>query len=309
MTRSDRSFPVKKLALALAGIAAGLLTLYLINLWLNVSSPGSEPEQPTAATGQPSPDQPDTIATAWQWQEDAPQQQREQPTRNDIPFSAEGIYTALQEVRIDRNGNVVLDNRALEALQQALDYGNVDLGGQDLADLQELIQVGLPGKAGEQTARIVVDFYHYMEAEKTLNSMLAPSLSAYSGDEAFQHQHEELQVLREQYLGQEVAEALFATADATANYMFAARQIQEDDSLSHEEKARKSAELHEQLQRDIIPIDNWETRRQEFQADKQRILDAGLAEQEKQSQIEALMQQHFEPEEREQIRHLQIDQF
>jgi len=198
---------------------------------------------------------------------------------------------------------VVVDNRALEALNDTFDYGAVELSEQNLALLEELIQIGLPGKAGEQTARIVRDYYHYLEAREAFNAM-------YEGNENAdaERQYQELQALRGMYMGQNVAERLFAQSDANARYMFEVRDIEADTTLSAEEKAARLSELNEQLQAHTVPVENWRERFADFQAEKQRILEAGLSEQEKRVQVKALMRQHFQPDELEQISYLGIDE-
>lgn len=250
-----------------------------------------------------------TIAAVWQWQSmaDATAKGDEKNSTETIPFNADALYDAFQNVRIDENGDVILDNQALEALNRTLQYGVVELSDQNLANLQELIKIGVPGKAGEQTADIVVDYYRYLEAEDEYNAIYEqPGSVAEMSTDAYAQQYEELKALRALYLGQEVAAQLFETADASARYMFEAQRLEADASLTGEEKAQRLEALNDRLTDETVAVDNWRKRYDAFLAEKRLIIDAGLAEQEKKAQVEQLMQQHFSASELEKVRHLQL---
>ena len=311
MTQSTAS---KRISIIL-GIV--VLAVLLVIAFANFLKPSPEPGSASVATepsssAQNNTEKAGTVAAIWQWQTLADTaEEREQPNNmNTIPFSADALYEALQNVRIDDNGDVVLDNEALEALNRTLQYGEVELNSQNLADLQELIKVGVPGKAGEQTAEIVVDYYRYLEAEDEFNALYEQQGSpADAGNEAYAQQYEELKALRALYLGQDVAAELFATADASARYMFEAQQLEADPTLSADDKAERLKTLNDRLIDATVPVDNWRQRYSDFLLEKQRIMDAGLADQEKKVQIERLMQQHFNPDELAKVRYLQLDSF
>ncbi|HTN35415.1 MAG TPA: lipase secretion chaperone [Marinobacter sp.] len=253
-----------------------------------------------------------TVAAIWQWQapEDALAEPGEPTTADAIPFSADALYEAFQNVRIDENGDVILDNEALEALNQTLHYGQMELSSQNLADLQELIKVGVPGKAGEQTAKIVVDYYRYLGAENEFNTLYEQQDSPVDmSSDAYTRQYEELTALRALYLGQDVATSLFATADASARYMFDVQRVEADSTLTADEKAARLEEINNRLTDATVPVTNWRERYSTFLTEKQRLMDAGLDEQEKKVQLENLMHQHFDPDELAKVRYLQLDKF
>lgn len=313
MTRktAKQKHPLTVVAWSGTGMVCILLILYLGYGWPGNTAP--EPStltSPAASRPAPAPESPDsgTVAAAWQWPDDpADSDETAIATEDDIPFNADGLYEALQNVRIDANGDVILDAEALNALNRTLQHGAVELSEQNLADLRELIQVGLPGKAGEQTARVVTDYYQYLGAQEEFNDMYETHPTEATDVADFERQYEELQALRKLYLGKEVAEQLFAEADAGARYMLDVRKIESDPGLTEEEKARELEALNTRLQNDTIAVDNLSERRAGFQEERQRILDAGLSEAEKQAQVKALLEQHFEPAEREKIRHLGLD--
>ncbi len=309
-----QSTPPKRIGIFLGIVALAILLVLAV---ANFLKPAPEPNR-AAVAAEPSPstqnntDKAGTVAAIWQWQTLAGAAAERDPLNNmdTIPFSADALYEALQNVRIDKNGDVVLDNEALEALNRTLQYGEVELNRQNLADLQELIKVGVPGKAGEQTAEIVVDYYRYLEAEDEFNALYEQQGStADLGNDAYAQQYEELKALRTLYLGQEVAAELFATADASAYYMFEAQQLEADTTLSADDKAERQKTLNDRLTDATVPVDNWRQRYSVFLADKQRIVNAGLADQEKKAQVERLMKQHFNPDELAKVRYLQLDSF
>jgi hypothetical protein len=292
-------------------VGLAVLLVIVVGLFLK-SAPEPGNEFAAAEPGAGIPDntaEAGTIGAVWQRQSvaDATEEVNQTTSNETIPFNADALYDALQNVRIDENGDVILDNQALEALNSTLQYGEVELSDRNLANLQELIKIGVPGKAGEQTADIVVDYYRYLGAEDEFNAMYEqPSAAADMSTDAYAQQYEELKALRAMYLGQDVAEQLFETADASARYMFEAQKLEADASLTDDEKAERLQTLNDRLTDETVPVDNWRERYDAFLAEKRRIIDAGLAEQEKSAQVEQLMQQHFSASELKKVEHLQI---
>lgn len=243
-----------------------------------------------------------TVADTWQW----PEQQETEPadytsaSQQDFPFTADGVFKALQNVRIDANGDVIVDSRALEALNSTFRHGRVTLSDVELDALQELIRAGLPGPAGEQTASIVADYHSYLQARDQQLSDPDAAESMPSLD-ATEQRLNELRQLRAEHLGTDTARQLFREEEATTRYMLEAQRIAMDPDLSTEEKIARSATLSQELQQDVLGIDNWPARRAAFNQDKRQVEQAGLSEAEKQAQIEALKQQHFDEQELQQL--------
>lgn len=237
-----------------------------------------------------------TIATEWQWEtfpnsRPGARDQDVAPSESTAPFDVTVIYEALQLVRVDENDDVVLDDTALKALNETLDYSDIALNAAELEELQELIRIGLPGKAGEQTARVVGDYYRFLGAKEEFEAVYEVQ-----GDRHHESEYEELVSLRELYLGREVAQQLFAEEDKDARYMLAAMQLEADDSLTQEERSRQIRELAAQRdQTNDSP--NWDRRYAAFEQQKQYIVDAGLSETEQAKQIEQLLAEHFSGEE------------
>lgn len=312
MTSSIRTKPVSLIFgivafFVLLAIAVGLV--FKPSQEADIPSTKAEPGA-SAQSNSPTNAGTGTVAAVWQGQTvaDAAAEHEQTSGSDTIPFSADALYEALQNVRIDNNGEVVLDNQALEALNHTLQYGEVTLSDQNLEILQELIKIGVPGKAGEQTADIVVDYYRYLGAKDEFTAMTQASPNELTPDD-YRQQYKELQALRDLYLGEEVASKLFAETDANARYMFKAQQLEADASLSSDEKAEQLNALNNELTDATVPVDNWRQRYDAFLEEKQRIVNAGLAEQSKQEQIQRLMQQHFSAEELDKVQYLEIGSF
>lgn len=259
-----------------------------------------------------------TIASSWQWdnfkaantkEPGALAQKQSYPAGGAMPapFDPEAIYNALQAVKLDEKGDVVIDDDALQALNKTLDHDNLNLDDRSLYELQELIKVGLPGAAGEQTAKVVADYYHYLKAEQEFNVLYDMAAHPTKTIDEYEAHYQELSSLRELYMGREVADKLFATADANARYMFDIMQLDADSRLTESEKSDQRAAIVARHIAQTMSIPQWQTRRASFLAEKQAVLDADLPRDEKQRQITALVQQHFSPEELEKINHLSLD--
>lgn len=277
--------------------AAAAVTLFFL------SSPDATEQAtvPDVPPGETLVGRPVTVADHWHWPEQNPEASKpREDSTTDFPFTADGVFHALQQVRIAGDGHVVLDSRALGALNRTFRHGRALLQPHELEALQELIRAGLPGTAGEETARIVGDYHRYLQARNDRLSQAGP----HSEDSPLadtERRYNELRRLREEHLGEDVARQLFREEDATAQYMLEAQRVAMDPDLSAEEKIARSATLSQKLQEQILAIDNWPERRAAFERERQRIEQAGLSEADKQSQIETLKQQHFNPREREKL--------
>lgn len=277
--------------------AAGAGTLFYLNSG-DSTNPASMPDTTQAA---PSENRPETVADRWHWPESSGQQTKKGGTpASDFPFTADGVFQALQTVRIDGNGHVIIDSQTLEALNQTFRHGRNRLEPHELEALQELIKAGLPGTAGEETARIVGDYHRFLQARRQKFTEDEANDQPESL-EATERRYSELRQLREEHLGDEVARKLFREEDATAQYMLEAQRVAMDPDLSAEEKIARSATLSQQLQEQILDIDNWPERRAAFERERQQIEQAGLSEADKQSQIRTLKQQHFDQQELERL--------
>ena len=249
-----------------------------------------------------------TIGTSWQWlQED--NMINDGLENNRLPFTADSVYRALQAVKLDENGNVILDHDALLSLDEALERIHNKLDSESLSVLQALIRKALPGKAGEQTAELVNDYYQFLQAKQEfsqINEAMADTNNELTAEsiEANEMLYSELQELREVHIGSEATKKLFRISDANAQYMFDSMKLETNSELSAEEKQQRRDEIKERHVSLSINISDWPTRYQEFKKQKQRIVDSNIGQQQKQQRIESLLKNSFNEDELKRIAHL-----
>lgn len=296
----------------IAGVLAFVVAIGVMT-FLSYSSkqPVQDPSSVTAETN--ANDGITTVSDKWEWQGFSDEQRKppvakpKAPIDSDERVSAElhvgEIYEALQEVKLDEFENVVIDHDALTSLYEAMSYGKLYFDEETLADLDEVIKIGLPGKAGEQVAEVVINFYHYLEAQKNFDQEYGELQSI----NEYQNKYKELVALRESYLGPEVASKLFVQEDANAMYMLESFEVEESTDLTAEEKQQKTKALADKYFTTKPDIVNWDSRYATFTRDKQAILNAGLTQEEQEAQVNALMQQHFNASELRQIESLQLN--
>ncbi len=249
-----------------------------------------------------------TLTDAWQWQA-FPNIEQNKLKETDKIFDKhyntvidpKYLYRVLQDVKLDENGDVILDHAALQALGLTLNRGRLRLDRTGLAELQEMIKKGLSGKAGEQTASVVGDFYNYLDAKD--------EMGLYQQDPTTQseqrQQYKELVALRGLYLTDEVAHSLFSQTDANAEYMFNMLELDSNSQISDIDKQKLRVKYSENLVSEMVTIFDWSERYQSFKADKNRALNRGnnvLSKLDK----DQLLAQHFTQEEIQELTKLNI---
>lgn len=259
---------------------------------------------------------PNTVAAVWKW-ETPPTPQKVAENTNaksvydvdadaEFPFTQASVYQALSRVKLDEHGDIVIDDDALMALNDTFEHSDIQLDDKALTALQSLIQRGLPGLAGEQTAQLVADYYQYIGAKNEFNSLYESS-SQDQEIEGYEAQYSELVALRELYLGAQVADDLFAVSDANARYMFESMKLEMNTSMSEEDKAQEQAKIVALHAESTTNVSNWNARYQAFSDDKRYIVDSSLSEAEKRNQLSTLMHEHFTVEELDAVSHLPLD--
>ena len=204
---------------------------------------------------------PTNISQQWQWEKIASNTNETTNKNVQLPFTPQSVHDALQVVKIDENGDIILDHDALLSLDEALERIYNKLDGDSLKQLRELIEQALPGSAGQQTANLVEDYNAFLKAKdqfsKTHEGSPPPydqqSIASISNDEAL---YGELKALRQVYLGDDVAKKLFAVSDATSQFMFDSMKLEFDDTLTPEEKDQRRIEHQQRLNATIDPTSN-----------------------------------------------------
>ncbi|MFT6098439.1 MAG: hypothetical protein ACJAYF_000975 [Arenicella sp.] len=199
-----------------------------------------------------------TIAKQWQWPRDRDQQERDATPDEDedesLPFTEQSVYDSLQAVKVDKNGNIILDHDALISLDEALERIHNRLDSESLLKLQDIIRDALPGKTGEQTAQVVEDYQRFLGAQEEFSQMhqgsvsTVQTLNSLDNDQAL---YRELQNLREIHLGTENTASLFHDSDANAEFMFDSLRLGLEQHLTPEEIESRRREIQQRLQQQL----------------------------------------------------------
>ena len=202
-----------------------------------------------------------TIASEWQWQELGADDESnlDHDRESSMPFTRQSVHDALQEVRVDENGDIVLDHLALVSLDEALERIYNLLDGESLLELQNIIESALPGKVGQQTALLVGNYKGFLDAKDEFSQIhrdsavnTNQSVGSLSNDQAL---YKELQDLREIHLGSDASNKLFKISNANAEFMFESMKLGLDNTLSDEERTKRHSELAKRHQ-DIVGEEN-----------------------------------------------------
>lgn len=220
----------------------------------------------------------------------------EEPKEAPITLDYEYIHEEIGKIRLTENGEVVLDEHTLNALRQAFPSSRLKLTPAMLEELQNIMKQGLPGPAGEQAAEIIKNFYDYAIAKKEMAAIYRDINTNLSHEESLAEQ----KTLRNLYLGEDVANQLFAEEDRSSEYMLKAFEISANKDLTPEEKIKKRNELNHSY---IEPlIENWSSRYTSFREDAKAIKDSDKSEEQKAKEIEALKNNQFNEKEQRIIR-------
>ncbi len=231
-------------SILISGLALVAVTVGLA-YW---ASSGDEPLEPISA---PPADIQDkgtkTIAETWQWKNfsntkpaaESLEGGKPRPTAP-LPYDAQEVYKTVQSIKVDENGHLVPDQTALQALAKGFDDLGPNLSPEAMLGLQALIRKGLPGPAGDEAAYLLQDYFRFRLAEADFIEQRGSQLSA---DEHYK----QLVQLRRNYLGQEMADKLFAEQDTQARHMLAAVAIQQNGNLTADEKQAQQAALQEKM--------------------------------------------------------------
>jgi len=193
-----------------------------------------------------------SIADEWTWNQTADKQNDKNP---DL-FTSQSVRDALQAVEVDEFGDLVLNGKALFALDEALERIHKRLDPQALQNLIDLIQEALPGKLGEQTAELVKNYHGFLGAQAEFNQLHEYSnrgpqtLQTIEQDRAL---YSELRTLRELHLGTQTAQNLFAEVDAGAQFMFDMMSLDLNSSLTPEQIAQRRAEIQREFDQQRSP--------------------------------------------------------
>ena len=170
-----------------------------------------------------------------------------------------------------------------------------DLSHADLQTLSAMIKDHLSYPEAEDLAFIITHLYRLEQEEARLMNEGAPITTMADQLKA----QKQLSKLREQWFGPELAALLFGSTDdapASSGQGTAGRLPDDNHPVTPPETLTEE-------QAELADLENaWEQKYQRFLAEKQVITNAGLSQNEKDKQIESLLQQHYTPQELEAAR-------
>jgi lipase chaperone LimK len=214
-----------------------------------------------------------------------------------------------------------------------------DLTEAELAALQSTLRAGLPGPQGERVAKIVIDYYQYhaavaefersseaptnVEGERARVDYLARMREQYLGPVVARQFYAEDQAMQRYLLatrsGSEADMAALQNELQDGVFFLDSRTSTDAKELSQQmaqlrtqgASGEHAAYIQNQqlglytanaLPRSDSELNDWQQRYAQFKQERQLVLTAGLAETDKQTQIEQLLVQYFTPAELEAIR-------
>jgi hypothetical protein len=161
------------------------------------------------------------------------------------PMASNAIDQASQAVndgeafRVSDTGALVLDEQTrvnIERLVAHTDAANLD------SEISEQVE-NLPPIAAQQVRELIERFVHYQQAQRQIQP---PDRTPATVDDAIQELHQ-LHALREAHFGVEVARHFYGQEEAIAREMIELMRLENDQSLTPEEKLQRAQALREQL--------------------------------------------------------------
>jgi len=161
-------------------------------------------------------------------------------TKSGFNVSFRDVEDALMMAKLDNVGALILDEQALASLNLVVSRLPDNLTAQDIQKIQKLIKQAQPGEAGEQVAQVLGDYYAFKQAEK---EWLKSGVASNSLQAAID-QLEKITAMRQDYLGQAVADKLFLGQQQQASLSLQKMAIQQDTELSAQQKDSELALLN-----------------------------------------------------------------
>ena len=210
-------------------------------------------------------------------------------------------YASLEEqllkIKVDENGDVILDRDANNRIATGFHKVPLPLSPELITDLQRTITRSLPSPLGEQVAEIIAGYHDYLVAIKSEQELFGSPQNI--GDH--KRRLEQKMVLQTLILGESNSRKLFAQENADQMYMLEGMEVATNRDLSPKQRKHMLAELEQQRRQMKPAINNWESRYEQFERNREAIEDAGLSKGDKTQQIQSLYRQSFDMAERAQI--------
>jgi lipase chaperone LimK len=254
---------------------------------------------------------------------------------NTLFFDDAKVRDVIGRLNVDEDENLVIDSYAKRVLKRSFIELMERNDPMAIDQLLAVIRSELPGLAGEQAANIVLSYYEYRMAESEL---IEQNLNLIDTGSTFNY--EDLVNMRRAYLGEDIAEKLFAEEEIRTRYTLAVIDLDRDPGLSSEQKLAQQkileSDMHDQLNSlsesdPVTSIQNgsnqpdkqvsrfsdstlvegsaqqteddiaWREKFMNYWEERENIIMAGLSENDKELQIKELREHYFSEQEMERV--------
>jgi hypothetical protein len=147
-------------------------------------------------------------------------------------FDYEATEQALLAIKANEVGDLILNANTAKILKKAVSKLPSKMNTAELQRVEFLVAEGLPGKAGQQLATVMTNFYHFKQATDIADASTNAKQNKQSKALSFQQS-----ILRQKrYLGEHTSKQLFGKKNALNNYLYARKRINEDTNLNQVQK-------------------------------------------------------------------------
>lgn len=227
----------------IAAVAVALTLIAGTLYWTGRETPAPPVAEPAPAPAQTAPDR---MARAPA--EDSPPGGRRgdadpapaSPERAPLPEQA-AISDALSGLQWDAQGRLQVDARVREDLDALFMERETRLDARQFEILQRRITTGMPDDRSRQVLDVVERYYHYSNVYRDLGDTFR-----YLGtEEEMSRGLNQLHTLRRDYLGPDLAEALFGEEERMMRVTLENMRIQSDPALTEAQKRERQQPLSE----------------------------------------------------------------
>ncbi|BES72376.1 hypothetical protein RE428_33940 [Marinobacter nanhaiticus D15-8W] len=164
-------------------------------------------------------------------------------TEQDPVFKLDDIATALSRIKLDDDGQILVDRQVRTVLEAAFMQPKTPVDETRFEELKTLIAGGLDGEAGQQAAAMAERFYRYSNAYREV----ADTFGHHGALQNVEADFEQLSRLRRTYLGDELSDSLYGEEEALMRYTLQSMRIQTDGKLSPEQKQVQQEQLRKRV--------------------------------------------------------------
>lgn len=151
---------------------------------------------------------------------------------------------------VPESGELEINPALTEKLEELFSVLPEDMDSSNLNRLRDLIALRLPADSGEHIGELIERFYHYTRSKE----QLADEHETLSSEV----RHARLLALQKTYLGADLTHKLYKRQNSLADFLFASRKVQSDESLSNEQRQQRLDALRQNFRERLKPDNHRE---------------------------------------------------